>query len=118
MGAPMLRLSVALVALLGGCFDLSSDTALSPCEQMVQDLCQRACECADQECYTFLGAWNVSYSSQAACEAAERGLWCADTSLDMDFVGCDEALAGASCGQDYDLSGLELPEACGDMVGY
>jgi len=114
----MVRLCLAFAALLSGCFDLSSDITLSPCEQMVQNLCERACECADQECYAFLGAWNVSYSSQAACEAAEQGLWCADTSLDMDFFGCDQGLEGASCGQDYDLSGLELPDVCGEMVGY
>lgn len=114
----MLRIPLVFALLLTGCFDLSSDTTLSACEQLVETLCTRACECADQECYYFLGAYNVSHTSKAACEAAERDLWCADTSVSMDFGACEQALGGASCGQDYDLSGLELPGACGDMVSY
>lgn len=108
----MRRISIILTALALGCFDLASDTTLSPCEQMVETLCARACECADQECYHFLDAWNHSYSSLAACEASEREQWCQDSGFDMDFGVCDQALGGAACGQDYDLSGLELPSAC------
>ncbi len=118
MGGLFTRGSLLLAALSCGCFDLASDTTLSPCEQMVQDLCARACECADQECYYFDGAWNVSHTSQAACEADERALLCLDSGFSMDFAACDAALAGAACGQDYDLAGLELPAACGDLVSY
>ncbi len=118
MGAAMTRLPLILVALLTGCFELDSDTTLSPCEQMVQSLCARSCECADQECYYFDGAWNMSHTSQAACEADEAALLCFDSGSTMDFAACDTALVGASCGQDYDLSGLELPAACGDLVSY
>jgi hypothetical protein len=114
----MPRFFIALVALLAGCFDSSSDTTLSPCEQMVETLCARSCECAESECYHFLGAWSVGHTSQAACDAAERELWCQDSGSELDFAACEQALADAPCGQDYELSGLELPTACEAMVGY
>ncbi len=114
----MSRFPLVFAALLVGCFDLASDTTRSPCEQMVETLCGRACECADQECYYFQGAWSVSHSSLAACEAAERELWCADSGFSMDFAACQGALTEAECGQDYDLSGLDLPAACEAMVAY
>lgn len=114
----MFRTTILIIPLLAGCFDGSSDAAPSACEQMVQTLCARACECADVECYHFLDAWSATYTSEAACESAELALWCEDTGLEMDFDGCEAAVAGAECGEDYGQTGLPLPTACEAMVSY
>ncbi len=113
-----MKIPTLLLALLTGCFDAASDTTLSPCEQMVETLCTKACDCAQQDCYHFQDAWSVEYSSKAACEAAERSLWCPDTGTTMDYEACGAALDGASCGEDYEVIGLELPGACEEMVSY
>ncbi len=114
----MFRPAILIIPLLAGCFDSSSDTTLSACEQMVQTLCSRSCECADVECYHFLDAWSAAYTSEAACESAERGLWCDDTAFDMDFDACESAVSSAECGEDYGQTGLPLPSACDVMVSY
>ena len=114
----MFRPLTQLIPLLAGCFDGSSDAALSACEQMVQTLCSRSCECADVECYHFFDSWSASYTSQAACESAELGLWCDDTAFEMDFDACEAAAAAAVCGEDYELTGLPLPSECEAMVSY
>ena len=114
----MFRATALLLPLLASCFDGSSDAAPSACEQMVETLCASACECAQQECYHFQDAWSASYTSAAACEAAELALWCEDTGFDMDFAGCEAAIASAECGEDYDQAGLPLPAACEAMVSY
>ncbi len=104
--------------LLAACFDLSADTTPSPCEQMVETLCAQACACADVECYHFVEGWSAAYTSEAACRSEERRLWCDDSGFSMDFAACEAALGDAACGDDYGQAGLELPEACGDMVDY
>jgi hypothetical protein len=109
---------IPLTVLLVGCFDLASDADPSSCERMVTALCEGACGCAVQDCTHFFDAWSVTYTSQAACEAAEGELWCQDTAAAFDIAACEAALASAACGEDYGVAGLELPAACEGMVSY
>ena len=112
-------ITVALLTAFGltGCFE-EADTTLSPCEQMVDALCQAACGCSDLDCYYFQEAFFAEYDAEAACVAEETSLHCGDSGATGDWGACEDALAGASCGEDNGSPGLVLPDACGDLVTY
>jgi hypothetical protein len=97
---------VFAAAVIAGCGD--------PCEDAVEQLCEKACECeGDASCGTTFGddasgGLSLGFSSADDCAALFRGGCEEGVEDEIDGEACEAAVPDATCGE----NGLLVPDAC------
>jgi hypothetical protein len=112
----LLSSTMSLFLALAGCGDDDDDNGVgTPCEQLINDICAAACECAD-DCAWSVSGMGSSSSDFDTCYDMEMSFGTCD-GLEMDFDACSTSISQDLCVDGSFGPVLELEEVCDDLAG-
>jgi hypothetical protein len=117
IGKFVLALGAAgILAAAAGCGDDDDDgdgdgiNPGTPCEEMIYDICQAACECTE-DCAWSVGAVHASSTDLKTCYDMEIAFGTCD-GLEMDFEACSGSISQDQCVEGSFGLELALGEEC------
>ena len=111
----LLACSLVAMSTIHGCGDDDGDGSgginpETPCEQLIYDICEAACECSE-DCAWSADSMSSSSSDFETCYEMELAFGTCD-GLEMDFEACAATISQDNCVEGSFGMKLELDEAC------